>query len=354
MADENDGFVMDMDKEGAEDGSVENDGQVEEFLELENGYDGRKIWLVKVPKFLQERWAQVQEAGLHLATMRVYDVQPGETQPKISLLLPPEPGYDTSKLVTEYELSLTPATTDDGDPKRLGFIFKETPKDDHRRVYPKIYSKIHHEASLRPRSGPAYSAMMRDRQARADKPKRTLKLLDEEKEGAGKMAMMASGFVQGGAATGADRTKGKFGGFQPPSKKSLDKATRLPRNELLDLLFSHFDKHEYWRLKGLREKTAQPEIYLKEVMMDIAVAVKSGPYTGYWTLMDVYKQAGKERRRKEEEEESKRLAAASSTTTAHSDSQPSGSNADLGQGQDGLTGSASASDDEDDEDMEEV
>jgi hypothetical protein len=26
-----------------------------------------------VPKFLQERWAQVEEQGKHLATMRVYE-----------------------------------------------------------------------------------------------------------------------------------------------------------------------------------------------------------------------------------------------------------------------------------------
>lgn len=71
---------------------------------------------------------------------------------------------------------------------------------------------MHHEASLRPKSGPAYSAMMRDRQAKADKPKRTLKMLDEEKEGVGKMAMMASGIVTG-VGVGGLAAKGKFGGF---------------------------------------------------------------------------------------------------------------------------------------------
>lgn len=140
---------------------------------------------------------------------------------------------------------------------------------------------------------------------------------------------------------------------KPPPKKNLDKATRLPRNELLDLLFSLFDKHEYWRLKGLREKTLQPEIYLKEVMGDIAVAVRSGPYTGYWTLMDVYKQAGKERQKKEEEARVKAEAEKEDTVDLGRAGSGSGQ-AEEDEGYGSPVDSASASDEEDEEDMEEV
>lgn len=76
---------------------------------------------------------------------------------------------------------------------------------------------------------------------------------------------------------------------KPPAKKSFDKATRLPRNELLDLLFSLFETHTYWSLKGLKEKTRQPESYLKEVLGEIANMVRRGPYNGTWALMEVYK-----------------------------------------------------------------
>lgn len=43
---DNDDFVMDMDKEGG--GDLQDADTIEEFLELEDGYQGRKIWLVKV------------------------------------------------------------------------------------------------------------------------------------------------------------------------------------------------------------------------------------------------------------------------------------------------------------------
>lgn len=94
--DEDDSPILDIDKEGGS--TADEDKKVEEHLSLQPGFDGRKVWLVKVssfllprmyecmryslkltlmdlnqvPKFLQERWNEQKEAGVHLATMRVY------------------------------------------------------------------------------------------------------------------------------------------------------------------------------------------------------------------------------------------------------------------------------------------
>jgi transcription initiation factor TFIIF subunit beta len=45
---------------------------------------------------------------------------------------------------------------------------------------------------------------------------------------------------------------------------------RMPRNQLLDALFALFREREQWPIKLLREKTQQPEVYLKEVLSEIA------------------------------------------------------------------------------------
>jgi transcription initiation factor TFIIF subunit beta len=37
-------------------------------------------------------------------------------------------------------------------------------------------------------------------------------------------------------------------------------------------------------MKGLREVTNQPEAYLKEVLEDMAIMNRSGPYNGKWSL----------------------------------------------------------------------
>jgi transcription initiation factor TFIIF subunit beta len=45
---------------------------------------------------------------------------------------------------------------------------------------------------------------------------------------------------------------------------------RTPRNQLLDQLFALFRETPRWSIRPLREKTQQPEVYLKEVLAEIA------------------------------------------------------------------------------------
>lgn len=42
----------------------------------------------------------------------------------------------------------------------------------------------------------------------------------------------------------------------------------------------------------MRQRTLQPEAYLKEVLAEIGVLVKRGPYVGCWTLLEIYKTPG--------------------------------------------------------------
>ena len=67
---------------------------------------------------------------------------------------------------------------------------------------------------------------------------------------------------------------------------------RMPRNQLLDALFSLFREREQWPIKLLREKTQQPEVYLKEVLSEIASLHRSGEFNGMWELMPSFKGDG--------------------------------------------------------------
>ncbi|KAF2201441.1 transcription initiation factor IIF [Delitschia confertaspora ATCC 74209] len=67
---------------------------------------------------------------------------------------------------------------------------------------------------------------------------------------------------------------------QPRQKQ--DKAARIPKNELLDILHGCFDQFMYWRMKELKVRTHQPEAYLKETLQEIADLVKSGEYASTW------------------------------------------------------------------------
>ena len=66
----------------------------------------------------------------------------------------------------------------------------------------------------------------------------------------------------------------------------------MPRDQLLDELFRAFQERERWSIKALRERTQQPEAYLKEVLSEVAFLHRSGEFNGNWELMANYKGEG--------------------------------------------------------------
>ena len=77
-----------------------------------------------------------------------------------------------------------------------------------------------------------------------------------------------------------------------PQKGQYERMARMPRNQLLDALFALFREREQWPIKLLREKTQQPEVYLKEVLSEIATLHRSGEFNGTWELMPSFKGDG--------------------------------------------------------------
>ena len=64
---------------------------------------------------------------------------------------------------------------------------------------------------------------------------------------------------------------------------------RIPRNQLLDEIFRLFRDTPRWGIRPLREKTQQPEAYLKEVLSEVAFLHRSGEFNGLWELKDNFK-----------------------------------------------------------------
>ena len=71
-----------------------------------------------------------------------------------------------------------------------------------------------------------------------------------------------------------------FSQKQKPKAASgqFERAARIPKNELLDMLFKLFKVQTHWAMKVLRERTKQPLDYLKETLEDIAVLHKVGTF----------------------------------------------------------------------------
>ena len=81
-------------------------------------------------------------------------------------------------------------------------------------------------------------------------------------------------------------------GKQKPPKGQYERMARIPRNQLPDQLFRLFQEREHWPIKALRERTQQPEAYLKDVLAEGATLHRSGENNGTWELMANFKGGG--------------------------------------------------------------
>ncbi|EST05332.1 Transcription initiation factor IIF, beta subunit [Kalmanozyma brasiliensis GHG001] len=322
------------------------------------------VWLVKIPKFLLQAWSAIRTDDLRLGTVRVYD--PDHLgQQRMELLLPDpplpaiptEPGnprnprYDTIPRAYDLKLTSESAATlarntyafreqlQDLDPSSSSLKDDDESDEDEsgrqkkrgktRRVTA-LCGTVTNEAALQPqiRSGgedvkpgsstsgiaggapisDSYRELLRRRRAEASTPKRTIKMLDSSD--AGRHNMMVAGV----GSLSSQKSRFNAAIAQKPTSSASgggEKFARMPKNELLDMLFGLFERWQYWSLKKLRTETQQPESYLREVLTGIADLHKRGPYVGNWSLKPEYMDARKEQEKREqsEKEQQKKKAA---------------------------------------------
>lgn len=162
-----------------------------------------------------------------------------------------------------------------------------------------ISGTVHHECTATPTHVDSYRGIMRKRVMEAETPQRSVQEIGKSNQ-----PMFVPGAGSALANTGfSDFTVCicwcyvLYGclicSLQPSKRQKADnkeKATRMPRNELMDVLFVAFDRYPYWSFKGLLEHIRQPSQYLKEVLNDICILNKRGPYAGNYQLKPEYVQ----------------------------------------------------------------
>ncbi|XP_062302430.1 general transcription factor IIF subunit 2 isoform X3 [Osmerus eperlanus] len=72
-------------------------------------------------------------------------------------------------------------------------------------------------------------------------------------------------------------------------KKEEGKRARADKQQVLDILFSAFEKHQYYNIKDLVDITKQPVIYLKEILRDIGIYNVKGTHKNTWELRPEYR-----------------------------------------------------------------
>ncbi|KIJ60352.1 hypothetical protein HYDPIDRAFT_117254 [Hydnomerulius pinastri MD-312] len=303
-----------FDAEGAQEEETQPDPDEELMLDKGNG----RVWLVKVPKHLMARWAAIDKEDVHLATIRIYQnsVSASGKSPRIFLFLPPDPNDPTPRAanlpsfppdaayipageggvhVDRYELDMVNESVENQ------LVVAERPKDpvppsqgtaaahafNSRARTTILTGRVKHECNLRPLFNESYRRQMRERSRAYNTPRRQIRMIEEAgvSGGRGGINRLSSGVNTGSFA---DMIKSK----QKPAKGTFERMARMPRNQLLDLLFQLFREQPRWSIKPLRERTQQPEVYLKEVLNDIATLNRSGEFNGMWELSEVFAKDG--------------------------------------------------------------
>ncbi|KAJ7250577.1 transcription initiation factor IIF, beta subunit-domain-containing protein, partial [Mycena rebaudengoi] len=308
--------AFDVDAPGDEDAQPDPDEQ----LMLDQGHG--RVWLVKIPKFLLERWTQINREDVHLATVRVYtDSKAGPTgRPRMFLFLPPnaDPSKADQQLPPQahnrpvfahstsyaidggaepdcYELDMV------NDNVENQVVIAERPKDPSLSVSTSaaaatpntrarttiLTGRIKHDCNLRPALSASYRRQMKERHLKYNTPTRQIRMIEDAgiAGGRGGVNRLTSGVGvgAGSAFTELVKTKPKH------AKGQFERMARIPRNQLLDLIFQLFRDQPRWGIKPLRERTQQPEVYLKEVLSEVAFLNKTGEFSSLWELKEMYK-----------------------------------------------------------------
>jgi len=248
-------------------GSDEDDGPNEDLIV--NGATGT-VWLVKIPKQIMEVWGKIDEDGIPLAKLRVYNEQ---VPPVIHMILPNEPSLGA---MAGGVLVL------DARPSLLNHFVVSEPQPSAGRTGSQLEARADQQFNVRPLLTEGYTSSIAQRHREANAPKRQLQRLDESQT---EIRQRASGV--GNAGGFSNFVKQKPTAKNNPSGQ-FERAARIPKNELLDMLFGLYQKQPKWGMKQLRAETSQPEVYLKEVLGEIAILNKSGPNTNLWTLQPSY------------------------------------------------------------------
>lgn len=124
------------------------------------------------------------------------------------------------------------------------YIFDEDPDGNALS----IAGTIQYEFHVNPELDEDYRRIMKERNQQSSKPKRTVQVVDESK-GSTRINILAPV----NEYDLVHRSKRKL---SPDSRRE-----RLPKPELMDMIFRAFEREPYWSLKNLTEHTNQPSVW---------------------------------------------------------------------------------------------
>lgn len=240
--------------------------------ELDVSNAGRGVWLVKVPKYIASRWEKAP-GNVDVGKLKICK-NPGQ-RAQVSLTLSEavlclkEPGEH--EIPQCHKLDVSTVTR-----QALGVFSHLTPATNCEDVVPEseklcLEGHIVQKLECRPQADKTYMNLKKDSIRRASVPIRQVQHLDR--------------VVQNYKPVNNHKNNIEY----EERKRAEGKKARDDKDAVLEMLFSAFEKHQYYNIKDLVKITRQPIVYLKEILKDVCTYNLKNPHKNMWELKPEYR-----------------------------------------------------------------
>ncbi|KAJ1114603.1 hypothetical protein NDU88_002838 [Pleurodeles waltl] len=251
-------------------------------VDLTGAKQNTGMWLVKVPKYLSQQWAKSSGRG-EVGKLRIAKNQ-GKTEVSFTLNEELASIHDTTgKLASVSAPREHPFVLQSVGGQMLT-VFTEsssgTPDDKSDSIKTDKLAMegiVVQRAECRAAASESYMKLKRMHIEITSKPVRLSKQLDKA--------------VTTNYKPVADH---QYNIESERRKKEEGKRARAEKQQVLNMLFSAFEKHQYYTIKDLVDITKQPVNYLKDILREICTYNAKGTHKSTWELMPEYRhyQAG--------------------------------------------------------------
>eukprot|EP00794_Sanderia_malayensis_P010808 gene10808-11962_t len=231
----------------------------------------RSIWLVKVPKYVSETWAKADSSGI-VGSLKIDKGHGKQVNFELADHLSKLGSIDGVPLPRDHKLLMS-------DMSQSMAVFSEATSESKEKGVADsdtqfaFEGKIVKRADCRPIENPGYLSLKKNAIRLAVQPKRKTQQI--------------TGLVP---ATNFKPVRDhKFNIEREKKRKDEGKRARAEREEVLEMLYSAFEKHQYYGLKDLVKLTQQPVVYLKSILKDICVYNIKAPHKNTYELKPEYR-----------------------------------------------------------------
>jgi transcription initiation factor TFIIF subunit beta len=252
----------------------------------------RGVWLVKVPKYIADRWESVNE-GSQVGKLRMVKRPGAKTVISFSLtdsVVAARPDLDQSDGGTKKEIPKEHTFVVSTVQSQTLLLLSHTAGDPEAAVpVPDklaMEGKVTQRAECRPNSNKVYMNLKREAILKAIEPAKKTLHLDRPVNNYKPVANHAANKEY------------------EARKKAEGKKSRGDRDRVMEILFGLFEKHQYYNIKDLVKETRQPVTYLKEILEEVCIYNRKNPHKSMWELKPEYRHYNKPEAKMDVEESS--------------------------------------------------